>query len=56
MIFAAVLVVAWVSVIVAACVSEAALGDVVWPRRRVRPRRRPTSWADDPRSREGGAP
>lgn len=49
MIFALV-VAAWVSVIIAACVAEAALGDVPWPRRRVRRRR--TSWADDPRSHE----
>lgn len=43
---------AWVALIVAACLAEAALGDVPWPRRRRRPRRRPTSWADDPRSHE----
>lgn len=42
---------AWVALIIAACVAEAALGDVPWPRRRARPRRR-TSWADDPRSHE----
>lgn len=40
----------WAAVIVVACLSEAALGDVEWPRRRRRPRRRATSWADDPRS------
>lgn len=42
---------AWVALIISACAAEAALGDVPWPRRRVRPRRR-TSWADDPRSNE----
>lgn len=47
----AVIIAAWVAVIIAACLTEAALGDVPWPRRRVRPRRR-TSWADDPRSNE----
>lgn len=47
----AVLAAAWVSVIIAAGLAEVVLGDVPWPRRRVRPRRR-TSWADDPRSHE----
>lgn len=40
---------AWAALITAACLAEALMGDVEWPRRRRRPRRR-TSWADDPRS------
>lgn len=43
---------AWVALIAAACLAEALMGDVEWPRRRRRPRRRPTSWADDPRAHE----
>jgi peptidoglycan/LPS O-acetylase OafA/YrhL len=39
----------WAALITAACFAEALMGDVEWPRRRRRPRRR-TSWADDPRS------
>lgn len=50
----ALLAAAWISVIIAACLAEVVLGDVTWPRRRVRPRRR-ASWADDPRS-NGGEP
>jgi len=42
----------WAALITAACLAEALMGDVEWPRRRRRPRRRPTSWADDPRSLE----
>lgn len=42
----------WAALITAACLAEAFMGDVEWPRRRRRPRRRPTSWADDPRSLE----
>jgi len=42
----------WSALITAACLAEALMGDVEWPRRRRRPRRRPTSWADDPRSLE----
>lgn len=42
----------WTALITAACLAEALMGDVEWPRRRRRPRRRPTSWADDPRSHE----
>lgn len=42
----------WAALIVAACLAEALMGDVEWPRRRKRTRRRAPSWADDPRSRE----
>lgn len=42
----------WAALITAACLAEALMGDVEWPRRRKRPRRRSPSWADDPRSLE----
>lgn len=59
MILSVLVVLLWVSVLVVACLSEAALGDhdVTWPRRRIRPRtlrklRMVRSWVDDPRSNE----
>lgn len=46
----------WAALITAACLAEALMGDVEWPRRRRRPpRREARSWADDPRS-NGGEP
>lgn len=53
----ALLALAWVAVLVVACLAEAVMGDVEWPRRRIRHRTLKkyemvrSSWADDPRSR-----